>query len=152
MAFDVIAHIQAFIDGLDDRKSPLAYVNMTGLDRAIRYTFVERGRLDLEWTVDPCFCFKDGFVHGGAINIIADLAQSTAFWSTSEGPENYSTTDFHTRFIRPVSVGSVIRVESRVLNRSRRTGLVESRFIDKATGKLHAIVSGGWVLTTRDLG
>jgi uncharacterized protein (TIGR00369 family) len=149
---DVVAQVQAFIDSKAELRSPFGYIKLTGLDRALRYTFVERGRLDLEWTVDPCFCFKDGFVHGGLINVVADLAQTTAFWTTSEGPEAYSTIDFHTRFLRPIKSDSLIRVESRVTNRSRRTGLIESRFIDAATEKLHAVVTGGWTLTTRDFG
>ncbi len=151
MPFDVVAQIQGYIDNPSTDGAP-PYISGTGLDEAIRYVSVEKGLFVVEWTVAMRLCHRDGLVQGGFVTVVADLGQAMAFWSTSEGPESYSTSDFHTRFFRPLKAGHTYRVESRVINRSRRIGIVESRFINIEDGKLCATVSGGWMLVDRNLG
>lgn len=150
MTYDVMAIIRSIMEGTAEGGPPPFSIHM-GLDKTLITVRAEVGEIDMDWHVAAELCHRDGMVQGGIINVVADSAQSFAFWSTSKEPESYSTTDFHTRFIRPIMAGSTIRLESRVVNRSRRTGTVETRFVDPATGKIHATVSGGWVLVNRDL-
>ena len=64
--------------------------------------------------------------------------------------EAMSTADFVTRFLRPMKTGDLIDVKSHVVNRSRRLGIVESRFTNRETGKLCAFVTGSWMTVDRD--
>ncbi len=122
-----------------------------GLDKSLIFTFAEPGRIHAELTVDADLCHRDGFVQGGITVVVADTAQSFAFWSTSQKDKSYSTVDFHTRYIRPIMAGSVISVTSDVINRSRRTAVIETRMMDKERSKLCAVITGGWTVTQRDL-
>jgi acyl-coenzyme A thioesterase PaaI-like protein len=150
MAYDVMAIIRSIMDGTAEGEPPPFSAHM-GLDKTLITVRADVGEIDMDWHVAPELCHRDGFVQGGMINVVADVGQSFAFWSTSIEPESYSTTDFHTRFLRPIMAGNVIRLENRVINRSRRTGTIETRFVDPGTGKIHAVVSGGWVLANRSL-
>ena len=53
-------------------------------------------------------------------------------------------------FMLAMKAGEVIKVVSEVVNRSRRLGVIESRFENMQTGKLCAIVTGTWMPTKRD--
>lgn len=151
MSYDVIGHIQAIIDQPKGKGEPPPFAVHMGFSDSITYTRVAVGEFDLEWRIEPYLCHRDGFVQGGIVGVVTDMAQSFAFWSTSNAPETYSTTDLHIRFTRPIIAGTLMRVESRVLNRSKRTGVIESRVVNVETGKLHAVVTGGWVLMARDI-
>jgi acyl-coenzyme A thioesterase PaaI-like protein len=145
----VIEILQRMIDAPDPARAP-PYVAGMGFADTVRFIHVEVGLFVLEWDVTMAVCHNDGIALGGVINVIADMGQPNAFWSTSTERESYSTADFHTRFYRPIKAGQTIRVENRVINRSKRIGVVESRFIGPE-GKLHATVSGSWMLTKRAL-
>ncbi|MEM9571149.1 MAG: PaaI family thioesterase [Pseudomonadota bacterium] len=148
---DPITQIQAMIDAEPDLSQAPPYVrgmNLSGL----RFTAVQPGRFYMEWTVGAHLTHYDGIVQGGVVNVIADSGQSFAFWTTAQEDESYSTAEFTTRFFRPMKAGQVIRVVSEVVNRSRRLGVIESRFEDKEGGKLCAIVTGTWMPTKRDFG
>ncbi len=151
MAYDAIAMIQAIIDGETPPRPP-PFVKTMGLDKGVRFTEVDRGRFVLIWTISEDLGHHDGFVQGGIVSVIADNGQSMAFWSTSTEPESYSTADLATRFFRPMQAGKSFRVESVVINRSRRLGVVETRFTGIDDGKLYALVTGSWMLTKRDFG
>ena len=152
MEFDVIKKIQGMIDAPDLSNGPNRLVRKMGLDKHLRFTRVAFGEFDLEWRVDPELCLGDDFVQGGVVGVVADMAQSFAFWSTSKGPESYSTSDLHIRFIRPITAGKVMLVASKVMNRSRRIAVIESSVTNVETGKLHAVVTGGWMVADRNLG
>jgi acyl-coenzyme A thioesterase PaaI-like protein len=64
--------------------------------------------------------------------------------------ESYSTAEFSTRFFRPIKAGERMIVDSILLNRSRRLGVIETTFVHAETGKLHAKVTGSWMLAKRD--
>jgi hypothetical protein len=49
-------------------------------------------------------------------------------------------------------VGESFRVESIVINRSRRMGVVETCFICVEDGKIYALVTGSWMLAKRNFG
>ncbi|QLC25339.1 PaaI family thioesterase [Parasphingopyxis algicola] len=151
MQQDPIAIIRTIIDGTVEGGGPPPYIDGMGLEGMV-FTAVEKGRFTLEWTPEMHHCQYDGLVQGGVVNVIADTGQSFAFWSTAQGDESYSTAEFSTRFFRPIKVGDTMIVESDVLNRSRRLGVIESTFVHAETGKLHAKVTGSWMLAKRDFG
>jgi uncharacterized protein (TIGR00369 family) len=123
-------------------------MDLTGL----QFTQVGVGEFNMVWTIDPHLTHYDGMVQGGIVNVIADTGQSFAYATTSAGPETFSTAEFTTRFFRPMKTGNVIDVRSRVINRSRRLGVVETRFTQSGTDKLCAIVTGSWMVVDRDFG
>lgn len=148
---DPIAIMQQMIDNPDIDQAP-PYVKGMNLEGSL-FKEVSKGRFLIEWTIEPHLTHFDGFVQGGIVNVIADAGQSFAFWAASDGSEEtYSTAEFSTRFFRPLKGGETFLVESIVLNRSRRMGVIETTFIHKETGKLHAKVTGSWMLVKRDLG
>lgn len=151
MAYDVIAMIQAIIDGTSTGGPP-PFAKTMKLDESMRFTEVSHGRFAMVWTIGPELAHHDGFVQGGIVNVVADTGQSMAFWSTSVEDENYSTAEFSTRFFRPMKMGESFRVDSVVINRSRRLGIVETRFTGVEDGKLYAMVTGSWMLAKRDFG
>lgn len=151
LTVDPITQIQSMIDAEPDISQAPPYVR--GMDLSgLSFTAVAVGRFEMEWTVGEHLTQYDGIVQGGVVNVIADSGQSFAFWTTATEDETYSTSEFTTRFFRPMKAGQVINVVSEVVNRSRRLGVIESRFENSETGKLCAIVTGTWMLTKRDFG
>lgn len=146
---DPISEIQKIIDGEHDISQAPPYVR--GMDlTAVRFNSVSLGRFDMEWDVEQHLTHYDGIVQGGVVNVVADMGQSFAFGTTSKGPETFSTAEFTTRFFRPIMTGQMIDVVSEVVNRSRRLGVVESKFTNRETRKLCAVVTGAWMVVQRD--
>ena len=151
LTVDPLTQIRSLIDAEPDLAQAPPYVR--GMDLSgLKFTAVATGRFEMEWTIGDHLTQYDGFVQGGVVNVIADSGQSFAFWTTATDDETYSTAEFTTRFFRPMKAGQVIKVVSEVINRSRRLGVIESRFENIETGKLCAIVTGTWMPTKRDFG
>jgi len=156
--FDPIANMQMMIDQSPDTPQDNPDMSMAppfvrGMNlKGLLFKRVAVGEFDMEWTVDPHLTHYDGMVQGGIVNVIADTGQSFAYGSTSTEPDSFSTAEFTTRFLRPMKSGDVIDVLSKVINRSKRLGIVETKFINQETGKLCAIVTGSWMNVVRDLG
>ena len=156
--FNPIKDIQQLIDSAvngtgEDLDLSMAPPFVRGMDlTGLQFTQVGVGEFDMVWTIDPHLTHYDGMVQGGIVNVIADTGQSFAYATTSAGPETFSTAEFTTRFFRPMKTGNVIDVRSRVINRSRRLGVVETRFTQSGTDKLCAIVTGSWMVVDRDFG
>jgi len=158
--YDPVANVQMMMDmpvptdadGNPDMSMAPPFVrgmNLTGL----KFTRVAIGEFDMEWMIDDHLTHYDGMVQGGIVNVIADTGQSFAYSTTSKQMEMFSTADFATRFFRPMKAGEMIDVKSIVVNRSRRLGIVETKFTNRETGKLCATVTGSWmVVENRDLG
>ncbi len=104
---------------------------------------VEPGRIASTWTPGRQFSVPDGYVQGGLLGALADGGQWLAIATTQEAIEPWVTLDLHLRLVRPIKTGERIEIESRVLNRSRTTALVETTFT-RADGKLAAKATGGW--------
>ncbi len=122
-------------------------MNPTGL----KFTRVSVGEFDMEWNIEDHLTHYDGMVQGGIVNVIADTGQSFAYGTTSKQMEMFSTAEFTTRFLRPMKAGELIDVFSVVVNRSRRIGIVETKFVNRETGKICAMVTGSWmVVADRD--
>lgn len=144
--------LQAMINAPPDPAMAPPYVRGIGLVDGVKFESVASGVFDLEWTIEAHLTHVDGFVQGGVVNVVADTGQSFAFMTTSIKPETFSTAEFTTRFFRPMKTGEVINVNSKVINRSRRIGVVETNFVNQETGKLCAIVTGAWMVVNRDFG
>jgi uncharacterized protein (TIGR00369 family) len=104
---------------------------------------VEAGRIGSTWTPGKHFSVPDGYVQGGLLGALADGGQWLAIATTQDAVEPWVTLDLHMRFVRPLKAGEPIEIESRVLNRSKTSALVETTFT-RADGKLAAKVTGGW--------
>jgi uncharacterized protein (TIGR00369 family) len=149
---EALQNIQQLIDGPANIEEAPPYVR--GMDLSgIEFKAVSFGSFELEWTVGAHLTHYDGIVQGGVVNVVADTGQSFAFYSTSTNQETYSTSEFTTRFFRPIRAGDVIEVVSTVLNRSRRVCVIETRMTNQETGKLCAAVTGSWMIVdNRELG
>ena len=81
-----------------------------------------------------------GTVHGGVLCDIGDAALSTAYMSTLEEGQLFTTVDLRINFLRPVRSGRLEAV-GRVVHRGRNLGMAESE-VTKGTGELVAKLSG----------
>lgn len=94
------------------------------------------------WTMDagPHHANPMGTMHGGVLCDIGDAALSTAYMSTLEADESFTTVDLSVHFLRPVRSGRLDAV-GRVVHRGRRIGMAESEVINE-DGELVAKLSG----------
>jgi uncharacterized protein (TIGR00369 family) len=80
-----------------------------------------------------------GTLHGGVLCDLADAAMGTAFASTLDANESFTTVDLRINFFRPVWEAE-LRAEARVIQRSKNTGYIECDVTDEK-GKLVARAS-----------
>jgi uncharacterized protein (TIGR00369 family) len=147
---EALRNIQQLIDGPADPAEAPPFVRGMDLSGVV-FKAVSFGRFELEWTVGAHLTHYDGIVQGGIVNVVADTGQSFAFYSTSVEQETYSTAEFTTRFFRPMRAGDIIEVVSKVLNRSRRMCVIETKMTNKESGKLCAAITGSWMVVDREL-
>lgn len=93
--------------------------------------FVAWGDRESTWEMDagPRHHNPTGVVQGGILCSIADVAMATAFASTLEPGETFTTLELKTNYLRPV-VEDTIRATGRVVHRGKRTGLLEAVIVD----------------------
>lgn len=127
----------------------LPFARTLGLDQSVDLISANYGEVVLNWAATPPLDSMDGIIQGGVMAVIADYAQGHCFSTTLDAPQGFSTVDFQTRFLRPVPSGQTYRVESRLLERSRKTGLIETWF-RRADGKPTTHVIGTWQLVDRE--
>ncbi|MBD3404859.1 MAG: hotdog fold thioesterase [Candidatus Lokiarchaeota archaeon] len=63
-------------------------------------------------------------LHGGVMCDIADAAMGSAFFTTLDDDESYTTVDLHIKFLKPVITGK-ITASATVVKRGRRLGYIE---------------------------
>jgi uncharacterized protein (TIGR00369 family) len=80
-----------------------------------------------------------GTLHGGVLCDLADAAMGTAFVSTLEANESFTTVELRINFFRPVWQAE-LRAEARVIQRSKNVGYIECDVTDEK-GKLVAKAS-----------
>jgi uncharacterized protein (TIGR00369 family) len=137
-----------FVTAIKAGRSPfpppawMTHLGLAGTDAYVIDTAAP-GRVVSIWTPVAHFTVPDGFVLGGLITAVADGAHMLALMTLSETPQNWVTTDFHTRFVRAVRAGETVRIDTEVVNRGRSSAIVEARFT-LAGDKLAAIVTGAW--------
>jgi uncharacterized protein (TIGR00369 family) len=137
-----------FVTAIKAGRSPypppawMAHLGIAGTDAYVIETAAP-GHVVSIWTPAAHFTAPDGFVLGGLITAVADGAQMLALMTLSQTPQNWVTTDFHTRFIRAIRAGETVRVGAQVINRGRSSAIVDARFT-LPEDKLAAIVTGAW--------
>lgn len=90
-----------------------------------------------------------GTVHGGVLCDLGDAALSTAYMSTLESGESFTTVDLRANFLRPVR-SERLTATGRVVHRGRTIGLAECE-VTNGDGDLVARLSGT-CMTLRDDG
>jgi uncharacterized protein (TIGR00369 family) len=99
-------------------------------------TEVEPGRAVFELDAGPQHANPMGTLHGGILCDVADAALGTAWVSTLEADETFTTLELKINFTRPFWTGA-LRAEGRVVHGGRTIGLTECDVTD-AEGRLIA--------------
>src|SRR6478672_7310734 len=104
-----------------------------------RMTAIEPGQSRFELDADARHHNPMGTLHGGVLCDIADVAMGSAYASTLEEGESFTTLELKINFLRPVRAAHLI-ADATVIQRGRTAGLTEcvisddqGRLIAKAT-------------------
>lgn len=128
---------------MDDEYPAWPLGSLLGIEMLSMGDGESRWRLD----VGPEHGNPMGTIHGGVLCDLGDAALSTAYMSTIEPDENFTTVDLTVNFLRPVWTGR-LEVVGRVLHKGRTIGLAECE-ITTEEGKPVARLSGT-CMTLRD--
>lgn len=99
---------------------------------------IELGRSVMELRAERRHANPMGTLHGGVICDLADAAMGTAFASTLEDEESFTTLDLTAKYFKPIW-DAKLRATARVTKRTRTLGLIECDVEDE-TGSLVAKV------------
>jgi uncharacterized protein (TIGR00369 family) len=100
---------------------------------------IEGGESEMWLDVEERHSNPMGTVHGGILCDLADAAMGTAFYSTLDEGESFTTLELKINYTRPFWTGRVIG-HGRVVQRGKTVGLVECRIEDTA-GRLIAFAT-----------
>jgi len=95
-----------------------------------RLTSVQPGEAVIEFEASERHANPMGTLHGGVLCDIADAAMGTAYASTLEEGETYTTLELKINFLKPVR-NSKLRAVGRVVRRGKTIGLVECDVTDE---------------------
>ena len=100
--------------------------------RLVGFTIVqiELGRSVFEMQSGPQHANPMGTLHGGVLCDVADAAMGTAFATTLEDDESFTTLDLNAKYFKPVWTAK-LRATARVTKRTRSLGLVECEVEDE---------------------
>ena len=105
----------------------------------MRITEVSDGRVAMQMEVDERYANPAGTLHGGTLCDIADAAMGTAFATTCEEGESYTTVELKCNYLRPVWK-TTLTATAWIVYRGKTTGLTECEVKD-ADGRLVAKLS-----------
>ena len=94
-----------------------------------RPTSVEDGKAVFELEAGPQHANPMGTLHGGIICDVADAAMGTAYASTLDEGESFTTLDLKINFLRPFWSGRLVAT-ARTVKTGRTIGLVECDVTD----------------------
>ena len=97
----------------------------------MRITQVEEGRVTMQMPVDERYANPIGTLHGGVICDLADAAMGTAFATTCEEGDSYTTVTLQCNYLRPVW-NAMLTATAWVVSRGKTIGLVECEVHDDA--------------------
>jgi len=102
-------------------------------EELIGLRFVAWGDRESTWELEAGACHHNptGVVQGGILCSLADVAMATAFASTLEPGETFTTLELKINYLRPV-VEDTIRAVGRVVHRGRRTAMLEAAIVDSS--------------------
>jgi uncharacterized protein (TIGR00369 family) len=101
-----------------------------------RMTAIEPGRSRFELDADVRHHNPMGTLHGGVLCDIADIAMGSAYASTLDEGESFTTLELKINFLRPVRAAHLV-AEGSIVQRGRTVGLTECVITD-AEGRLIA--------------
>jgi uncharacterized protein (TIGR00369 family) len=127
-----LEHIRALRDG-GPGLPPIA--KLLGM----RIAEAEEGRVVMQMKADKRYANPIGTLHGGVICDLGDAAMGTAFATTCEQEESYTTVELKCNYLRPVWE-TMLTASAWVVYRGKTTGLVECEVKDEQ-GKLVAKLS-----------
>ena len=105
-----------------------------------RMTAIEPGRSRFELDADARHHNPMGTLHGGVLCDIADIAMGSAYASTLEEGESFTTLELKINFLRPVRAAR-LTADATVVQRGRTVGMTEC-VISDADGRLIAKATG----------
>ena len=85
-----------------------------------------------------------GLVHGGVVYSLADYAMGAALARGLEPGERCATLEIKINYLAPVA-GGALRAEARVVERTRRIGVLEGRVYDDQD-RLVALATGSFYI------
>lgn len=141
-----------FVRAIQERRpglNPPPWIVKTDTLAHLTLSSFAEGRSTHLWRAHDAFSMQDGFVQGGFALAIADASQSVCIITTHRTFEIWVTVDFHIRYVRPIRVGTLVRVESVLVEKTRTRAVVESTLAIEEDGKLAARVSGAWTKLER---
>jgi len=95
-----------------------------------RLTAIEPGRSRFELDADARHHNPMGTLHGGVLCDIADIAMGSAYASTLEEGESFTTLELKINFLRPVRTAHLV-ADGLVVQRGRTVGMVECAVSDE---------------------
>jgi uncharacterized protein (TIGR00369 family) len=95
-----------------------------------RMTAIEPGQSRFELDTDARHHNPMGTLHGGVLCDIADIAMGSAYASTLDEGESFTTLELKINFLRPVRVAHLV-AEATVVQRGRTVGLAECSISDE---------------------
>lgn len=93
-------------------------------------TSIESGQAVIEFEASERHANPMGTLHGGVLCDIADAAMGTAYASTLEDGETYTTLELKINFLKPVW-NAKLRAVGKVVRRGKTIGLVECDVTDE---------------------
>ena len=95
-----------------------------------RMTAIEPGRSRFELDADARHHNPMGTLHGGVLCDIADVAMGSAYASTLEEGESFTTLELKINFLRPVRAAHLV-ADGVLVHRGRTVGMVECAITDE---------------------
>jgi uncharacterized protein (TIGR00369 family) len=90
----------------------------------MRITEASEGRATMQMPVDGRYANVSGSLHGGTMCEMADAAMGTAFATTLEEGEGYTTVELKCNYLRPVW-DTMLTASAWVVSRGKTLGLTE---------------------------
>ncbi len=112
-------------------------------------TAIELGSSVMEFEAGERHANPMGTLHGGVICDVADAAMGTAFATTLEDDESFTTLDLNAKYFKPVWKAK-LRATARVTKRTRTLGLIECEVEDEKGSLVAKVFSTCMVLRGED--
>ncbi len=91
---------------------------------------MEGGESRMELVAEERHANPMGTIHGGILCDLADAAMGTAYYSTLEPGESFTTLELKINFLRPFWTGRLV-ANGRVVERGRTVGMAECDVLDE---------------------
>jgi uncharacterized protein (TIGR00369 family) len=96
----------------------------------VEVIWIENGESELTMVAEERHSNPMGTIHGGILCDLADAAMGTAWFSTLEPGESFTTLELKINFLRPFWTGKLV-ARGRVVSRGRTVGMTECDVFDE---------------------